>query len=55
MKCRKGGVFLQFYGWMDVEELLVDTTSNSFYMKSQRVFAENDKYIPFVIILGKGY
>ena len=65
MNCSKGGVFLQLCGWIGVEELWVGATSDSVYMeksgilKRQKKFAENDKvdgkYIPFTIILDKGY
>ena len=65
MNCAKGGVFLQLCGWMGVEELWCGATSDSFYMentgilKRQKDFAEDDlvdeKYIPFLIILDKGY
>ena len=65
MNCAKGGVFLQLCGWMGVEELWVGATSDSFYieksgiLRRQREFAEKDKvgdkYVPFIIILDKGY
>ena len=64
--CAKGGIFLQLCGWMGVAELWVGGTSDSYYMqhadeilKRQEEFARNDlvngKYIPFHLLLDKGY
>jgi hypothetical protein len=63
--CAKGGVFLQYCGWMGVSEYYGGAISDSLYvektgiLKEQQKFAEDDlvngEYIPFTNILDKGY
>ena len=63
--CAKAGVFVQFCGWIGVDELFPGAISDSLYvektniLKIQKEFAEKDlvngKYVPFTIIVDKGY
>lgn len=63
--CAKGGIFLQYCGWLGVEEYFPGGISDSLYvektglLKKQQKFAEadlvNGEYIPFTNILDKGY
>ena len=65
MNCAKGGVFMMLSGWMGVSDLWVGATSDSHYMKhnkifeKQKEFAEIDivdgKVVPFSSVLDKGY
>ena len=63
--CAKGGVFVQFCGWLGVDHLWAGGTSDSHYQEMTGIFGKqdkfsltdlvNEKYIPFTNILDKGY
>ena len=64
--CAKGGVFLQFCGWMGTASLWTGGVGDSEYqtngtiISDQKDFAQNDirangEFNPFIMLLDKGY